>query len=144
MPRSNHTLFGITAGSAPSNLVVTANPTGLAAGQYAGSITITSASVATRPQTVPVIFSVTLPPLVTVDGRGLTSDSRGLRNATVSMTDSLGAARTATTSSFGFFSFTNVAASGTYTIQDFIQALSLRAANGSGYRQFDAAGFCRA
>ena len=45
------------------------------------------------------------PALATVDGRVLTSDGRGLRNATVSMTSSQGVIRTSTTSSFGFFSF---------------------------------------
>ena len=53
----------------------------------------------------------------TVSGRALTSDGRGLRNATVSITDSLGVTRTATTSSFGFFSFDNVATGQTYTIR---------------------------
>lgn len=45
---------------------------------------------------------------VTVSGRVVTSDFRGLRNATVSMTDPNGVVRTATTSSFGLFSFANV------------------------------------
>ena len=54
---------------------------------------------------------------VTVDGRVLTSDGRGLRNATVSITDSQGVVRTATTSSFGFFSFDNVITGATYTIR---------------------------
>ncbi len=52
-----------------------------------------------------------------VDGRVLTSDGRGLRNATVSITDSLGASRTATTSSFGFFSFNNVSTGQAYTFR---------------------------
>ena len=55
--------------------------------------------------------------LATVDGRVLTSDGRGLRNATVSITDSLGVSRTATTSSFGFFSFQNVTTGQSYTIR---------------------------
>ncbi len=52
----------------------------------------------------------------TVGGRVMTPDGRGLRNATVSMTDSLGVRRTVTTSSFGFYSFSNVAAGQAYTI----------------------------
>ena len=51
---------------------------------------------------------------VTVSGRVLTSDGRGLRNATMSITDSNGVVRTTTTSSFGFFSFDNVITGGTY------------------------------
>jgi hypothetical protein len=53
----------------------------------------------------------------TVGGRVVTSDGRGLRNATVSITDSLGVVQTATTSSFGLFSFSNVLTGGTYTVK---------------------------
>ena len=53
----------------------------------------------------------------TVDGRVLTSDARGLRNATVSITDSNNVIRRATTSSFGFFSFDNIATGQTYTVR---------------------------
>ena len=52
----------------------------------------------------------------TVSGRVLTSDGRGLRNATMSITDSLGVRRTALTSSFGFYSFDSVAVGASYTI----------------------------
>ena len=55
----------------------------------------------------------------TVSGRVLTSDGRGLRNATVSITDSNGVSRIATTSSFGFFSFDNVSAGQAYTFRIF-------------------------
>ena len=55
--------------------------------------------------------------LATVNGRVLTPDGRGLRNAIVSITDSQGVVRTARTSSFGFFSFDNVSTGGTYTIR---------------------------
>ena len=53
---------------------------------------------------------------VTVSGRILTADFRGLRNATVSMTLN-GVSRTATTSSFGFFSFDNVATGQQYVFR---------------------------
>ena len=56
---------------------------------------------------------------VTVSGRVLTSDGRGLRNATVSITDSNGVSRIATTSSFGFFSFVNISAGQAYTFRIF-------------------------
>ena len=55
-------------------------------------------------------------PSVRVSGRVTTPDGRGLRNATVSLTDSLGVRQTATTSSFGLFAFPNVSAGGTYVI----------------------------
>ena len=53
----------------------------------------------------------------TVDGRVLTSDLRGLRNATVLIIDVNNNARLATTSSFGFFSFDNVPTGQTYTLR---------------------------
>ena len=52
----------------------------------------------------------------TIGGRVLTPDGRGLRNAIVSITDSLGVRRTVTTSSFGFYSFDDVATGQAYTI----------------------------
>jgi hypothetical protein len=52
----------------------------------------------------------------TVSGRVATADGNGLRNATVSMTDSNGATRIVTTSSFGFYQFEGVAAGDRYTI----------------------------
>lgn len=51
---------------------------------------------------------------VEVSGRVTTPDGRGLRNATVTMTDSAGVVRTATTSSFGFYSFGDVPSGETY------------------------------
>jgi hypothetical protein len=52
--------------------------------------------------------------LATVSGRAVTPDGAGLRNANVTMTDPLGVVRTVTTSSFGYFSFDNVATNKTY------------------------------
>ena len=65
--------------------------------------------------TVTVVGPVQAP--VTVNGKVLTSDGRGLRNATVSITDSQGTVRTTTTSSFGLFAFDNVLTGDTYTIR---------------------------
>ncbi|HQY68773.1 MAG TPA: carboxypeptidase regulatory-like domain-containing protein, partial [Pyrinomonadaceae bacterium] len=53
---------------------------------------------------------------VLVAGRVLTSDGRGLRNATVTLTDSHGNRRTAITSSFGSYRFEDVEAGDTYII----------------------------
>ena len=47
---------------------------------------------------------------VQVSGRVLTPDGRGLRNAQVTLLDSKGVARTVTTSSFGYYTFDEVAA----------------------------------
>lgn len=46
------------SGSTPANITVTANPAGLAAGNYTGNITITASGVGNSPQTVPVTFQV--------------------------------------------------------------------------------------
>ncbi len=53
---------------------------------------------------------------VGISGRVTTPDGRGLRNAVVSLIDSTSTASTATTSSFGNFSFNNAPTGETYTI----------------------------
>ncbi|MFT3744153.1 MAG: carboxypeptidase regulatory-like domain-containing protein [Pyrinomonadaceae bacterium] len=53
---------------------------------------------------------------VDITGRVLSSDGRAVRNATVKLTDANGQTRTATTSSFGVYSFTDVEAGQTYII----------------------------
>ena len=53
---------------------------------------------------------------LTISGRVLTPDGRGLRNASVTIVDQSGMARTVTTNSFGFYQFDGVAAGRTYTI----------------------------
>ena len=53
---------------------------------------------------------------VSVSGRVLTPDGRGLRNATVSMIDGQGIRRFATTSSFGAFQFVSVDVGESYII----------------------------
>lgn len=53
---------------------------------------------------------------VDISGRVLTPDGLGLRNAVVSMVDSTGVVRTATTSSFGYYSFEGVDAGQAYVV----------------------------
>lgn len=53
---------------------------------------------------------------VTIAGRVTTPTGLGLRNAVVSLTDSQGFRRTATTSSFGLYSFTDIPAGGSSMI----------------------------
>jgi murein DD-endopeptidase MepM/ murein hydrolase activator NlpD len=55
-------------------------------------------------------------PVATVSGRVTTPGGQNLRNATVSLIDANNVRRTATTSSFGLYSFDNVAIGGSYTI----------------------------
>ena len=54
---------------------------------------------------------------VSVSGQVMGPDGRGLRNATVSITDSLGVIRLATTSSFGFYAFDAIPPGDTYVIR---------------------------
>ena len=56
-------------------------------------------------------------PAVQVSGRVTTPGGLGLRNAIVTITDSQGVSRTATTSSFGLYSFDNVGRYETHTIR---------------------------
>ena len=53
---------------------------------------------------------------VTVSGRVLTAEGRGLRNARVTITDQSGVSRTVVTSSFGYYTFTDVEVGQTYLI----------------------------
>lgn len=53
---------------------------------------------------------------VSVAGRVLTADGRGVRNAIVSLTDSNGNTLTARTTSFGYYHFDDVLSGGTYVI----------------------------
>lgn len=62
------------------------------------------------------ITTVTPPIPVAVSGRVTTPTGQGLRNAIVSMIDSQGIRRTATTSSFGLYSFENVRPGETYIL----------------------------
>jgi hypothetical protein len=53
---------------------------------------------------------------VAITGRVVTPDGRGIRNATVVMTDTAGRRRVATTSSFGYYRFEDVEVGQTYII----------------------------
>lgn len=53
---------------------------------------------------------------LTIEGRVLTPEGRGLRNARVTIIDQSGLARTVTTGSFGNYAFDGLAQGGTYTI----------------------------
>ena len=78
----------------------------------------------TYPTPTPTPTPTPGPTLVTVSGKVLTPDGRGLRSATVTMTDPQNVVRSATTSSFGFFSFDNVTTGGTFIFR--VQSRSFR------------------
>ncbi len=96
-----------TVGTGPIHITVQPN-TGLA---RMGSVRI-----AGRPSPVPIQQTGSDQSPVSISGKVFTSDGRGLRNATVSITDSQGVRRDATTSSFGFYSVEGLASGQTYIV----------------------------
>ena len=82
------------------SVISDANGQKLAAAYENGTVTITGPNTAG----------------LTISGRVVTPDGRGLRNASVIITDADGLTRTVTTSAFGYYSFDGVAVGGTYTI----------------------------
>jgi len=86
--------------------------------KYKAFFTTTDSAVTPTITDVTVCFANLAPTAagVTVSGRVLTPDGRGLRNARVLITDSHGVSRSVTTSSFGFYQFDDVAAGDSYVI----------------------------
>jgi hypothetical protein len=71
------------SGSTPQNMIVTANPSGLATGSYTGHITVTATGVANAPQTVPVTLEVLSQDMTETFGdlgRGWITSPMGLAN----------------------------------------------------------------
>ena len=60
------------AGTTPSNVSVSVNPAGLAAGTYTGTVSVTSSGASNSPQNVAVTLTVTSPPNLTVSSASLT------------------------------------------------------------------------
>lgn len=78
-----------------------------------GNVPTPTPTVSPTPTPTPTPTPVTA---VTISGRVTTPTGLGLRNATVNLTDILGTRRTATTSSFGIYSFDGVLTGQTYTL----------------------------
>jgi len=68
---------------------------------------------------VPTDFYITIGPIYNVGGQVVTPSGLGLRNAIVTITDYRGVRQTATTSSFGVYSFPGIRGGETYTISVF-------------------------
>jgi Cohesin domain len=98
---------GAPLGATPITFVT--NPTPLSVSSAMGALLPTVYQVGTVTVTEPTVQ------LVTVGGRVTTPAGQNLRNAIVNLIDSTGARRVATTSSFGLYSFSNVATGQTYT-----------------------------
>lgn len=84
-------------------------PTPLSVSSALGALLPTVYQAGTVTVTAPAVQ------FVTVGGRVTTPSGQNLRNTTVNMIDSNGVRRVATTSSFGLYSFTNVATGQSYT-----------------------------
>ncbi len=118
---STYTIYVSTDGGAylpfaTSTTQTSSDLTSLAAGHTYRFYSIARDKVGNEETTKTTAEAVTTINLVSVSGRALTSDGRGLRNATVLITDSNGIRRTTTTSSFGFYQFDNILIGGAYTI----------------------------
>lgn len=93
-----------------SPIVFVTMPTPLSVSSAFGSLLPTSYQVGTVTIMAPAVS------FVTVGGRVTTPSGQNLRNTTVSLIDADGVRRLATTSSFGIYSFSNVATGQTYTL----------------------------
>ncbi len=122
-------MFTITDGRSGGNFTILRSVTGGGGGQSAGG-TFTLDGTSGQPtgstssggtfQVGGGFWGGSAAPVanISISGRIFTSDGiTGLRNATVSLTDSIGAVRSVTTSSFGFYSFENVPPGFSYTIR---------------------------
>ncbi|MEQ1645407.1 MAG: Ig-like domain-containing protein, partial [Pyrinomonadaceae bacterium] len=125
------TIIGVTQ-AANGSVVITGNGSGLTyqpQANFFGMDTFTYAvsdgkgASSTATVTVTVNAGGTTPtptptptPTATLSGTVTTPNGLGLRNATVTLTDSQGVRRPATTSSFGIYSFENIVTGQSYTI----------------------------
>jgi hypothetical protein len=100
-----------TAGTAPANLSVTADSTGLQVGQYTGHITISTSDASNSPQFVTVTFNVAA---AFVSGRVIDSVGNGISG--VSLTLAGTQTDTVQTDGDGKYSFGSLSAGGNFTI----------------------------
>ncbi len=63
----NWLTIGTPAGTTPAPISISANPAGLTAGTYTGTVTVTAAGAGNPPQNVPVTLKVSNEPLITVN-----------------------------------------------------------------------------
>ncbi len=96
------------AGATPITFVT--SPTPLSVSSAFGALLATAYQVGTVTVAPPAVT------FVTIGGRVTTPSGQNLRNAQVSLIDGNGVRRIATTSSFGLYSFANVATAQTYTL----------------------------
>jgi hypothetical protein len=77
------------------------------------------AATAANPCTIGTVMAAPTAASVTVTGRVISANGRGIRNVLVTMVDASGESRTVVTSILGYFRFTDVPAGQTYTLSAF-------------------------
>lgn len=102
-----------TAPTGASPITFVTSPTFPSVSSALGALLPTVYQVGTVTVTPPAVS------FVTIGGRVTTPSGQNLRNVVVSLIDSDNVRRTAVTSSFGIYSFTNVATNQTYTLTAF-------------------------
>ncbi|MGH9947716.1 MAG: FG-GAP-like repeat-containing protein, partial [Pyrinomonadaceae bacterium] len=110
---------GLGGFSGTTNVGVGTQPFGLAIGDFNNDGTQDFASANFGANTVSIRLggcSTSTAANVSVSGRVLTADGRGLRNAIVTLTDQQGVTRRSITSSFGYYRFEDIEAGQTYVV----------------------------
>jgi hypothetical protein len=103
--------FGLPSGNTPSDIIVSADATGLAVGTYTGHITVASPTAPNSPQVVPVTFSVAG---AFLSGRVVDGTGNGLGGVTLTLNGPQTIALQ--TSSNGNYSFGSLSAGINYTL----------------------------
>lgn len=126
VPSNGTTTYAVTAGALPPGMnlttafapsaVVSLTGTPTSFGVFNFTITATNGgNTSVTDYTINVLAPTAAG--VSVSGRVMTSDGRGLRNATVTLTDASGVSRNVRTSSFGYFRFEDIAAGQVVTVE---------------------------
>lgn len=115
---SDFLLFGITTQRNLAFSFSSVTPSiALGSGSFLQNLTAAaSGTFASNPVPVPFVPTAAQ---VSVSGRILSANSRGVRNAQVFLTESNGTVRMARTGSFGYFDFTNIASGQTVIVSVF-------------------------
>ncbi len=126
VPNNSGFTYSVTSGILPNGLSLTTNfaPTAVIAisgtptqsGTFNFAITATNGVISNVTNYSLFVLAPTAAN-VSVSGRVLTPDGRGLQNAVVTITDQNGAIRSYRTGSFGYYHFEDVAAGATYVFE---------------------------
>jgi uncharacterized protein (TIGR03437 family) len=137
-----------TSGTGGASLQVTADPKGLAAGVYQGTITIIAATLAGSPVSIPVTFTVTAQPVLSVPSAAITFQASAGQDApaqSLAIANSGGStlawtAAVATATGGNWLKVNPTAGIGAATIQVSASAATLAAGSYSGTVTITAAG----